>query len=412
MISLTRGLRNINSKNATIVYVYLTLNNQRVIINSKLKAVPSEWDFSKNQFKVNKRTQQGLEQNQVLNYICSQIDEISRKFYLSNTKITVKSVKAEYSRIQNNSGKDSIDFFAFFEKYIDESKGLKKKGTIDVYQTTFNLLKQMERNLKMTIEFESFGPEFNNVLIKYLQEKRNLAVNTIAKYQKVIKTILNEALERNLHNNMKFKSSKCKLLSEKVDKIFLTKEEIFQLEKLDLSENLKLDVVRDLFLIGCYTSLRYSDYSTISKENVVKNKQGLFFNIITKKTNQRVVIPIHPVVKKILKKYNYKLPKSPCNQISNERLKKIGLLAGINTPFELTKTIGGVVVSKIYQKYELLTTHVARRSMITNAFRAGIPELAIRKMSGHKSAAVFESYVRVTEEMNAEDLVEHKFFNK
>jgi integrase len=412
MIGLTKGLRNIKSKTPTIVYVYITLNNQRVIINTKLKALPAEWDFNKHQFKVNRRTQEGLEQNQILNYICAEIEEICRKFYLANKKITPKAVKAEYERRQANSGKDKVDFFQFYKGYIEECVGLKKHGTIQIYRSAYNLLKQMSADLKIEIEFETFGPEFNNLLIKYLQEKRNSSVNTIAKYQKVIRTIMNESLERNLHNNLQFKSSKCKRLSEKVEKIFLTKDEIKQLRLLNLNDEPKLDVVRDLFLIGCYTSLRYSDYSTIVKSNIIKNEQGLFFSIMTKKTNQKVVIPIHPVVKKILKKYNYQLPKSPCNQITNQRLKKVGLLAGINTDVEITKTIGGVMTSIVYKKYELMTTHVARRSMITNAFRAGIAELAIRKMSGHKSAAVFESYVRVTEEMNAQDLVNHEYFNK
>lgn len=411
MISQTRGLRNIHSTTPTIVYVYLTLNNERVVINSNLKVLPENWDFEKNQFKVNKRTGEGLENNQYLNYISSQIDDITRKFYLANIIVTPKSIKAEFERIQNNQGDSKQNFFNFFKAYIDECNGLKKYTTIQVYRSTFNVLKAIEADTKRHISYETFGPEFNNVLIKFLQEKRNLSVNTIAKYQKIIKTILNEALERNLHNNLAFKSAKCKQVFEKVDKIFLTIEEINKIEKVDFSEEPKLDLIRDLFLIGCYTALRYSDYSTIHVNNIVKNGKGSFFNIMTKKTHQKVVIPIHPVVEKILKKYNYQLPKSPCNQTSNQKLKEIGLLAGINSNFELTKTIGGKLVTKRYVKYEVITTHVARRSMITNAFRAGIPELAIRKISGHKSAAVFESYVRVTEEMNAQDLVNHSFFN-
>ncbi len=70
------------------------------------------------------------------------------------------------------------------------------------------------------------------------------------------------------------------------------------MEELDLSGHPKLENVRDLFLIGCYTGLRYSDYSTIKPEYI---KNG-YLEIIQAKTGSPVIIPLHDVILRILEK--------------------------------------------------------------------------------------------------------------
>jgi integrase len=78
-----------------------------------------------------------------------------------------------------------------------------------------------------------------------------------------------------------------------------------------------------LFLIGCYTGLRYSDYSNIKPENIdIKNN---LLKIKTKRQDTTVAIPLHTVVNSILKKYNYVLPKSISNQKTNDYLKELGI---------------------------------------------------------------------------------------
>jgi len=84
----------------------------------------------------------------------------------------------------------------------------------------------------------------------------------------------------------------------------LTQQEINELEDWDLSENNKLDRVRDLFLIGCYTGLRYSDYSILKPEQI---KEG-FITTTQVKTGDEVIIPIHATVQKIIEKYNGNCP--------------------------------------------------------------------------------------------------------
>jgi integrase len=177
-----------------------------------------------------------------------------------------------------------------------------------------------------------------------------------------------------------------------------------------LTKNKRLQSVRDLFLIGCYTALRYSDYSNIKPENIYTTDKGIFLNIKTYKTGKTVIIPLHWIVKNILDKYKNELPRSITNQKTNDYLKELGELAGINDKVNISQNKGGVRVDITKLKYKLITTHTARRSGATNMYLSGIPVQSIMILTGHKTEKVFMSYLRFTEEDNANILFDSPFF--
>ena len=219
---------------------------------------------------------------------------------------------------------------------------------------------------------------------------------------------MNEAAERGLHTNLAHKKRKFKSLNEEADTIYLSLEEIKKIENTDLSESPRLDKVRDLFLIGCYTGLRFSDFTKIKPENIQTGKPILKYR--TQKTGERVYIPIHPTAMKIFDKHNRKLPKAYQNQVMNRYLKELAELAGINDLTETTITRAGILEKSKKPKFKLVTTHTARRSFATNAYLSGIPSIAIMKITGHKSEKSFLKYIRVTKQQNADLLLNHPFF--
>ena len=66
----------------------------------------------------------------------------------------------------------------------------------------------------------------------------------------------------------------------------------------------------------------------------------------------------------------------------------------------------------MFPKYALVSSHTARRSFATNAYKAGIPSIAIMKITGHKRESTFMRYIRVSERENAEMLKDAAFFNR
>lgn len=226
-----------------------------------------------------------------------------------------------------------------------------------------------------------------------------------------MKTLLNEATDRGYNKSLEFRSRKFKRLNEPVESIYLNQEELNKMYTLDLREKPTLERVRDLFIIGCYTGLRYSDFTKIQPENIIKEKDSTYINIMTQKTSIRVVIPVNPKLQEILNKYDGFIPKPLTNQKMNKYLKIIGLMAEIDKYIIITRIQADIKKKIKIAKYQLIKTHTARKSFATNAFLSGVPTLSIMKITGHLTEGQFLKYVRITQEENAVSLSNHKFFN-
>ena len=264
-------------------------------------------------------------------------------------------------------------------------------NTIKTYETTKRILTEYVTTTGNNIEFENINLEFYEDFKEYLIIKLKLAANTIGKVIAILKLALNEATERGINTNLAYKSKRFITIREQVENVYLNENELLQLEKLDLSKEPKLDRVRDLFLIGCYTGLRFSDFSTLTPEQL----KGDFIELTQTKTGEPIVIPIHDKVKEITAKYGGKLPPAISNQKMNEYIKdvakKVDDLKKI-VPIKLTEE--GKKVTKHTQKYNLISTHTARRSFATNEFEAGTPTMIIMAITGHKTEAAFMKYIK------------------
>jgi integrase len=218
------------------------------------------------------------------------------------------------------------------------------------------------------------------------------------------------AREEGLHTNMEIDRKKFKAISVDVDNIYLNEQELNVMFHFDLKDKPVFEVARDVFLIGCYTAQRFSDYSRIKKENIQLLDNGTkVIRLIQQKTNETVIIPIKPELDFLLNKYNGNVPKI-WEQKLNEHIKTVGKNAGIVDLVPIDKMKGGLKVKSTIPKYDLIKTHTARRSGCTNMYLAGIPTIDIMKISGHKTEREFLKYIKVGKEETAKNLNNHPYF--
>jgi integrase len=220
---------------------------------------------------------------------------------------------------------------------------------------------------------------------------------------------MNEAIDRNLTKNLEYKNRRFTVLTEQVDKIYLTQSELKIIYELDLTGFPRLSRVRDLFIVASYTGLRFSDLIQVKPENILNDATQI--KIRTEKTSELIVIPLHKYVKEIIKKYDGSLPNVISIQKMNEYLKEIGEKAEINATVKTAITRGGKTDNTLHKKYELISSHTARRSFATNAYLMDVPSISIMKITGHKTESSFMKYIRISQEDNANKLVNHPFFN-
>ncbi len=307
--------------------------------------------------------------------------------------------------------KNKITLFRFIESYIESSKNRinpssgKKiaSSTLKKYGTCFYHLKEYVKREEKQIDFDDITIDFYYNFMKYLTKDCNLATNTVGKQIAVLKGFMSAAVDQGLTNNTDFRKRNFKIVTEESEAIYLNEDELDKLWKHDFSEAEHLERVRDYFLIGCWTGCRFEDWDSINSKNI---KNG-FLIYEQGKTGQKVRVPLHPVVKSILYKYEGKLPAKLQNQPFNRAVKTVCKKAKIKTKESKSITRGGVRTTKRYKKWKLVSSHTARRSFATNLYKSGFPSISIMVITGHRTEKAFLKYIKVTPEEHAELLQQH-----
>lgn len=424
MAKFNFNLRNPHSKTESPIKLVIRWDNKKLVYAAKEAINPKFWelDKTKRNFQRAKETKafpEYPEFNTRLDWIISTARTAFRKWQNDNGNLSPHPEELKEMldiTLRKVPEKERITFLQFFERYIEESKTrfnsstgkLLAHGTIKVYMNTLVNLKEFSEKKKRRIDFDTIDLNFYHDYLEFLSKEKNHSNNTVGRHIKTIKSVLNEATERGMNKNFAFKSKRFKKISEATDSIYLNEKELDELYKLDLSDHKRLDEIRDLFLVGCWTGLRFSDFTCILPKHI----KGDFLDIKTKKTEEQIVIPINNVVKEIMKKYEGKtynsLPPPASNPVTNRALKDIGkMLECFNVEVETTSSKGGVVKTIVKKKYDLIVTHAARRSFATNLYKDGLSSITIMKITGHRTERAFLKYIRVTPTENAKLLQQH-----
>ena len=419
-MTITFTLKNPKSETQSSIYARIFYEGYDFKFYISEKINPKFWDNKTKRAKQVAKFREHPEFNERLNKITSDITTTYRKYLTDNDNKIPPPEKLklildkELKKIEPKTEKEK-SLIPFFKKLIDQSINGSRlqpingkpfsKSTISNYKGTYKALTELQATTRRIIDFNTIDLDFYTDFTEYLSKRLNLSTNTIGNHIKVLKSILNEATERGLNKNLQYKSKKFSTTREQTDSIYLSEKELKEVEDVNLSNNSRLDNVRDLFLIGCYSGLRFSDFSILKTEQM---KDGFIEIKEQTKTGNPVVIPIHQVVKKIVNKYNGELPRAISNQKFNEYLKEIAIkVKSLHTPFETTMTKGGLKISRRLNKYEFLTTHTARRSFATNEYLNGTPTITIMAITGHKTEKAFMRYIKLNSTDHAKLLKLH-----
>jgi len=335
---------------------------------------------------------------------------------------------------KNQDEEEVLSLVEYYEKkitgmqdgsFLQPKNGKKyEEATIDSHITCKKCLYGFDLYLDKTTYFEDIDNDWYDEYIKFLnaeQEifdndgnfdftKKELATNTIgSKHIKNLKFIMERALKDGTSTSIEYQKDYFIRPKEDTFAIALNEKElraIYDTQVLDKREQ----IAKDLFLVGAYTCLRYSDFSIIKPHNF-KTVDGVeIIEKPTQKTKDRVLIPIlWDELKEIVKRYDYNLPYIN-SQYLNKTMKIIGERAGINRIEEWHQTVGGE--TKLFQepRYELIASHTARRSAATNLIKRGHSYDAVRLLTAHKTNEQLQNYIKIDKEDNA--LTMAKDFNK
>lgn len=423
MINTNFNLKEPSCNVETPIKLILRWNNQKLVFYTQEKVRPEYFESvkGKKNFQRIKSSYIGHpEFNLRLDYIEGVAKSAYRQFLNDNQRCPqpeeLKAMLNNKLRDVPTLGKTKESFFQFVDSFIAESEKTRINSdsgkklsiiTIRIYRNTLKRLKEYERFSKRQIDFNTIDLDFYDGWINFLSTKVQHSKNTIGKLTTTLKVFLNEATERGVNTNLIFKSKRFKATREPSTSIYLNEQELTEMYKLDLSYSKRLDSTRDLFLVGCWTGLRFTDLVNIKPENIKGDK----LEIKTHKTGEVVVLPIHKMVKEIMIKYKdspNSLPHGKSNFQMNKSLKDVAkIMDCLHILVQSNITKGGRLQTTSKHKYEMVTVHTARRSFATNLYKDGVSSLTIMKLTGHKSERVFLSYLKETAQENANLLQNH-----
>ena len=383
------------SNNESLIIFYSNLKNgQRFVYSTGERISPKLWD-PLNQYPVKTKIRINLLK---CNSVRSQLDRYTSAFrefesisQSLNEPLTKEKIRSYFDQTFKNIRKKN-DFYLVFDEFSDLNTrlGVWTQSTQSRYRTIKKDLLNFDK-INGPSTFDGIDLIWYASFKSYCEQVKKHSVNTFGRNIGLVKTFLNYALREKYTLNDKFKLFKAK--REITNQVVLSKSEVLKLYHFDFTKNTKLEKVRDVFVFGCLTGMRYSDFKRVQRENIENSTITLRE---TKDKSKTLKIPLVALSRGILEKYNYKLPVISDQKFRNY-IKEACKIVGFKDPVVKSSRIGNKVINETFKKYERISTHTARRSFITNMINAGVPNKVIMGITGHKSIVTFHNYYKPNE---------------
>ena len=388
-------LKSPHSNNESLIIFYSNLKNgQRFVYSTGERISPKLWD-PLNQYPVKTKIRINLLK---CNSVRSQLDRYTSAFrefesisHSLNESLTKEKIRSYFDQTFKNIRKKN-DFYLVFDEFSDLNTrlGVWTQSTQSRYRTIKKDLLNFDK-INGPSTFDGIDLIWYASFKSYCEQVKKHSVNTFGRNIGLVKTFLNYALREKYTLNDKFKLFKAK--REITNQVVLSKSEVLKLYHFDFTKNTKLEKVRDVFVFGCLTGMRYSDFKRVQRENIENSTITLRE---TKDKSKTLKIPLVALSRAILEKYNYKLPVISDQKFRNY-IKEACKIVGFKDPVVKSSRIGNKVINETFKKYERISTHTARRSFITNMINAGVPNKVIMGITGHKSIVTFHNYYKPNE---------------
>lgn len=401
---------------------------KRYKAQAKISVLTEYWDSKKQCCRVVRNYPEARSINEYLYKYRLAVEDVAKELL---TEYAVPTNAEFWRRVEiklsGGSLRHSATFSEYLAEYIERRKKNSAERTIKKYVTAYRKILAYEKQYRCTLQFCDINMLFYEKFAKFILSQ-GYAKNYFGTLVSSIKVAYRDARDvDNLHSFHETEKRGFSTPSMPSKSVYLNSAELQRIAEVEISvESLKaafpeqysrsrdedmrrkvkaLEICRNKFLLGAYTALRVSDFNRLSKINVSDG----FFRITTRKTGAAVVIPIHPVIQRIIAS-GFDLATPITEQKINIHIKEIARLAGITQPVEATKFINHRAVVDWWPKCDVITTHTARRSAATNMYKAGIPSISIMRITGHTTEKSFMKYIRITSEENAELMARNAFF--
>lgn len=398
MASINFLYRSTKDKSNLILRLLFRYKGKDYVFGSKTKLEVEKTYWNKQHKKkskdiaiTNKQTEINIELNKIENHILGAFNSADPD------KVNKEWISDQVDLYYNPTQKEKTiptDLINYIDFYIDYRKNEVKKTSSKKFNVIKHKLKKLEKFRKKQILISDINNDFKNEFVSYCKNEL-YSQNTIQRELAIIKTFCIHARFLGLQTHYQLDS--LRLDKEKVVNIYLSIEELNRIENIGINKlSDTLDNAKDWLIISCYSGQRISDFMRFTEKHIRVEGDKHFLEFTQMKTGKLTTIPIHPKILEILKKRNGKFPYKISDQKYNDYIKQVCKLAEIDESVKgskMKKTEKGMRKKEgIYKKYELVTSHIGRRSFATN-FYGKIPTTYLINITNHSSEAMFLNYI-------------------
>jgi integrase/recombinase XerD len=325
------------------IYIKVTIDRKSLKLPTNMHAEETGWNTKLGIFK----EAASSIKNSVLKKHVGEIEKFLWQQVAADNELTLEMVKNQFTKQKNTA------FYVLLEECYQVKFREIKPSTQKHYLLVKKRLKKFQPNINFGDLNHKFLLKFENFLIK-----EGVGIDGIWQHHKILKAIINYGVKKKIIKESPYLDFKVKKGKPRMET--LTEEDIVALKSLIFTEGSRgkdagLELTRDMFLLACYTSLRYGDVVRLSKKHIIKDNDGEFqISLITEKTGTVVNIPLINDAVELISKYSCPeretIFPAKKNQVCNRNLKRIGELSGItvNLHFHLSRhTFGSMMASKL-----------------------------------------------------------------
>jgi len=388
----------INRRGLCTIFVLFTHESRNTYFSTKERIEPRFWDPIKCRVK---KTHPGCSLlNEYLFKFKNEIDQVKLKLKLQGIEPTTTAVRLHYLG-QQPEKKPQKGFHECREEFLHYKENVQKvaPSTFRHIKSFFVRLREFESRRGKKLTFEKIDSDFYDELLCYFTDHCRFSPNMIGSQIKFLKNFLGWAEKKGYHQNKVYRDFRRPTFASEI--IYLTQTELDRFFAHDFSSTPRLERARDLFILGCTTGLRYSDFSKIGPQNIV----GDFLILRVNKTGEPLKIPISEYSKKIIEKYEGNLP-TLSNQRLNRYLKEAAKIAGLGELREVTTMKGGQKVTMRKSLHELICSHTCRRTFISLSLEKGMTLKDVAAISGHKGQSI-QRYISTSEKRLTDQINQH-----
>lgn len=406
-----------NKKGDHPINVSIVIKGERLLTTTGYSISPDKWN------KERQRVNQGFSNANGITYnvINNKLSEIESHFSKLENQIEITdttdfNLKDEFAdKFRTNKTKKKAEtIFDHIDEFISEVGRLNDwtVSTVEKFNALKNHLKAFDPALKYENLDESGLISFMDYLknVPLAGDVQGMRNSTIKNRISFLKWFLRWATKKGYNNELAFLSFNPKIKTIKsTDKeiVFLDWEELIHVYNFEFPDKKKyLTRVRDVFCFSCFTGLRYSDTANLKRSNVHET----YISLTSIKDSDNLKIELNKYSKAILDKYkDEQFPYDRAlpvisNQRSNEYLKEMAKLCGIDKPVTEVYYKGNERIEEVKPKYEKICTHTARRTFISNALMKGIPVNVVMKWTGHSDYNAMKPYIAIADTAKKDEM--------